>query len=74
MPPAVCVVEEEPFDDEEEDEVAEVDPPEETIDPEDSSAVFPELLDEVSSSPLKSSGGGPVSTKPSSPGTVPGRL
>jgi len=71
------VVEEEPFDEEEEDEedeMAEVDPPEETIDPEDSSAVFPELLDEVSSSPLKSSGGGPVSTKPSSPGTVPGRL
>ena len=28
----------------------------------------------MSSSPVKSSGGGPVSTKPSSPGTVPGRL
>ena len=51
-----------------------MDPPEEFIDPDDSSAVLPELLDEVSSSPVKSSGGGPVSTKPSSPGNVPGRL
>jgi hypothetical protein len=50
LPPAVCVVEEEAFVEEEEDEV---DPPEEIIDPEDSSAVFPELLEEVSSSPVK---------------------
>jgi hypothetical protein len=75
FPPAVYVLEDEDFvEEEEEDELADVDPPEEIVDPEESSLVLPVLLDDVSSSPVKSSGGGPVSTKPSSPGTVPGRL
>ena len=47
---------------EEEDYEGLMDPPLEIIDP------------EVSSSPVKLSGGGPDSTKPSSPGNVPGRL
>ena len=75
FPPVVCVIEDDAFvEDEEEDELAEVDPPEEIVDPEESSIVLPVPLDGVSSSPVKSSGGGPYSTKPSSPGTVPGRL
>jgi hypothetical protein len=68
------VLEDEAFVEEElEDNLALVDPAEEIIDPEDESLELPELL-EVSSSPVKLSGGGPDSTKPSSPRTVPGRL
>ena len=75
FPFVVCVIEDDAFVKEvDEDELAVVDPPEEIVDPEESSLVLPVLLYEVSSSPVKSSGGGPVSTKPSSPGTVPGRL